>query len=485
MKSIVNHLHAAVGAALLMLLPLSAAGAIGYNLTVGGVKVTSDNCANITGSAISPLDDKKPYSAVFDPDSKTLTLTNISIVRIGKYNRAIYNTGIPGLKVVFVGKCRFIATGASPLRFESETTLTSEPEEGASEVSATYVAGGSQDAITVVNSTLTFDGAKMNIYAYQSAGIIGNSKKETVKVYNSVLQWKEDAGYKLNLEHNGVGVKNLAQIDLDNAYFFMGNYTNVKSITYGESMFPFFFDGYYYTRIDKLQPEGIPTSYEDGAIFAKGIEISRANFSDSIFWRQMFKYQNDSILDHILMPIQKSDDSPMLSTGDMPSNPEFIKCGIKELTGINLFPHITSLDVNGNDLVWLPLYTNMNLRMIWVMGNNINGYLPGQLYVGELFVNSLPDRTGKEAGRLFFKWKDRSTEKNALTPEEVQTAKSKNWKVLYNDGTEYTGEDLTGINDVTTKADDTNAPTYNLKGQRVGKDYKGVVIQNGKKRIIR
>ena len=33
------------------------------------------------------------------------------------------------------------------------------------------------------------------------------------------------------------------------------------------------------------------------------------------------------------------------------------------------------------------------------------------------------------------------------------------------------------------KAAENNAPTYNLAGQQVGKDYKGVVIQNGRKVI--
>lgn len=47
-------------------------------------------------------------------------------------------------------------------------------------------------------------------------------------------------------------------------------------------------------------------------------------------------------------------------------------------------------------------------------------------------------------------------------------------------------EEATGIKGVTVDKDDANnfnAPIYNLSGQRVNKDYKGVVIQNGKKRI--
>ncbi|MBF1597153.1 hypothetical protein [Prevotella sp.] len=43
--------------------------------------------------------------------------------------------------------------------------------------------------------------------------------------------------------------------------------------------------------------------------------------------------------------------------------------------------------------------------------------------------------------------------------------------------------DPTGIKEVNNGTVNENAPIYNLAGQRVGKDYKGVVIQNGKKFI--
>ena len=40
-----------------------------------------------------------------------------------------------------------------------------------------------------------------------------------------------------------------------------------------------------------------------------------------------------------------------------------------------------------------------------------------------------------------------------------------------------------GIKEINNGTVNENAPIYNLAGQRVGKDYKGVVIQNGKKFI--
>lgn len=49
--------------------------------------------------------------------------------------------------------------------------------------------------------------------------------------------------------------------------------------------------------------------------------------------------------------------------------------------------------------------------------------------------------------------------------------------------TEDPATTTTGITGIKGDETSVNAPAYNLAGQRVGRDYKGVVIQNGKKRI--
>lgn len=43
----------------------------------------------------------------------------------------------------------------------------------------------------------------------------------------------------------------------------------------------------------------------------------------------------------------------------------------------------------------------------------------------------------------------------------------------------------TGIKNVTMDSNVSNCPVYNMNGQRVGGSYKGVVIQNGKKRLVK
>ena len=43
----------------------------------------------------------------------------------------------------------------------------------------------------------------------------------------------------------------------------------------------------------------------------------------------------------------------------------------------------------------------------------------------------------------------------------------------------------TGINNITTDVDSADSPVYNLSGQRVGKNAKGVLIKNGKKYVVK
>ena len=45
--------------------------------------------------------------------------------------------------------------------------------------------------------------------------------------------------------------------------------------------------------------------------------------------------------------------------------------------------------------------------------------------------------------------------------------------------------ETTGINNITTEAADANAPAFNLAGQRVNAAYKGIVVKNGKKYVVK
>ena len=44
---------------------------------------------------------------------------------------------------------------------------------------------------------------------------------------------------------------------------------------------------------------------------------------------------------------------------------------------------------------------------------------------------------------------------------------------------------VTGIMDIATDQNDNTAPAYNIQGQRVSPNYRGIVIKNGEKRVVK
>ena len=59
------------------------------------------------------------------------------------------------------------------------------------------------------------------------------------------------------------------------------------------------------------------------------------------------------------------------------------------------------------------------------------------------------------------------------------------WLTKYGDANVTYVGDLSGIHGITTDGATLKGPRYNLSGQRVGNDYKGVVIINGQKQITK
>lgn len=86
--------------------------------------------------------------------------------------------------------------------------------------------------------------------------------------------------------------------------------------------------------------------------------------------------------------------------------------------------------------------------------------------------------------QIFDKWK---LMEQQVSPDDYANNKYdvKGILIIYDDAYEVYPilvSNTQGIEDLTID-DDVNAPAYNLAGQRVGNDYKGVVIKNGKKTI--
>ncbi|MBQ9232028.1 MAG: hypothetical protein IJ190_12770 [Prevotella sp.] len=120
-------------------------------------------------------------------------------------------------------------------------------------------------------------------------------------------------------------------------------------------------------------------------------------------------------------------------------------------------------------------HTNGVLTGVYVDANASSGYNP-IAYVPE---NSYVLQNGA-SGLGFYKVKEAN--KIKITSFRAYATFD------YSGSREFLGIDIngntTGINEMKTQ-ETNNAPVYSLSGQRVGSDYKGVVIQNGKKFVVK
>ena len=149
---------------LLLLVPtIAAQAATDYNFYVGGVRVTSDNCSNITGG-----------TAVFTPSNNTLTLTNVTITRTGTDNRAIQSDRA-GLIIKLVGTNRLSAASSSVIRFNQSGSIVVAS-------GTTTVTGGTEGGVYSNNASVTVMGPGKLIvkstndkYGFEGKGTSSNS----------------------------------------------------------------------------------------------------------------------------------------------------------------------------------------------------------------------------------------------------------------------------------------------------------------------
>ena len=159
----------------------------------------------------------------------------------------------------------------------------------------------------------------------------------------------------------------------------------------------------------------------------------------------------------------------------------FLHCSNNRLTLLDLrgCNALEQLDCDRNQIESLILpKENTVLKDVICDYNNLEGVMM------DVFVESLPDRNNKEPGFLLLLGVD-SDEHNVCTSQNIRDANSKNWNTFIrtDDGSFIPYSGPGGATTIrTADADvDANAPRYNMSGQRVGRDYKGVVIVNGRK----
>ena len=335
--------------------------ATNYGFSVGGIDVTSDNASNVTGDNIKKYKSGKDFYVKYDPDTKTLRMSNVSIHRTGSYNRALYNMECTGLKIIFETPCDLEATDSSPVRLNKNTTIEVIKDE--EDPYGTAFRGGKEDALTIgggasvvimgngsLDITCSLDGAGNAI-----EGVTGNEKLsvkglERFRAYNCT-----NAFYKL------------AQLTLEDiiwaeCYSTKGEpcantlkaFSKTTDLCYAPKVTS------YATSFDASQQTFVSSDGNPSVhlLMYKGVPVDEAHFPDATF-RNYLLSDNFIINSHkyiqeyggILADIVVND-IDAISVPNM---------GISSLEGIQYFSGLKTLDCSKNSLSKLDVSANFKL----------------------------------------------------------------------------------------------------------------------------
>ena len=158
---------------------------------------------------------------------------------------------------------------------------------------------------------------------------------------------------------------------------------------------------------------------------------------------------------------------------------EWVDCSHNQLTTLDVSknPALMDLYCNDNQLTALDLSQNAVLNVLDFHSNMVSGAAMGAL------IESLPTITEGEKGTLRVIYN--KDEQNVITADQIAAAYAKGWTPMYFENY-WRPYDATAINaTLMDKGQMMNGTRYNLSGQRVNDSYKGIVITNGKKFIMK
>ena len=355
----------------------------GYGIYVGGVEVTQSNYNNITGNNIKPyLDSSGPCSVTYNPNTKILTLTNVSIERKGSDNRAIFNKSCEGLTIVFVKSNKMEAADSSPLRFNVNTTITS-PSGHVS------VYGGSENALTVAQSaTLTINDASIYCEASNSSAIIGDTGNESIIVKDSHLRGTSDKSdycalrnfKSLKVTDSRLDLKtqiasSAKAVDNLKAFSIGGNKMRVLLYSYDSTKKTFVNAGGY------AMQQVLITS---AASFDDRNDFPDANFAEAVRWKP-YGMDDDYKGYYIQLPTKHhSGNANQFSTylGLTGKNVTSVK-------GIEYLTDLTTLYADSTNITTMDLSNNTKLETIWCRQGKLSSLiLPQTETLTKLYCNN-------------------------------------------------------------------------------------------------
>lgn len=358
-----------------------------YGIQVGDVKVTSENCTNITGEHIKPWLDGYISTCSYNPETKTLTLGNISIVRSGSGNRAILNESCDGLTIRFVNPCQLSATNASPLRLNANTTITSIPMD-VTNVSgywgfSIYIEGDYEDAITIGKGARfeIKDCTNMKIEADRSSGIVGNTGAEMLTIINSDIKIYRPETY--TAQPTWAGIKDLLSVFAENSTVYI-DYSHQAVF----NVFNFYLSSDMVAKADQWINIAITATFDstmktfyymDGdrareiyeLLLVPSVPIDEEHFPDENF-RAYIKEAKDT------WPTDgKLDQQEAALYTDISGNKSYCiaidapERGISSLKGLEYFPKLELLNVGENNLTELDLTPCPQLKTVYCHRNQL------------------------------------------------------------------------------------------------------------------
>ena len=331
---------------LLLVTVIAAQAATDYDFYVGGVRVTSDNCSNITGSNITS------GTAVFTPSDNTLTLTNVTISRTGNDNRAVQSDR-EGLIIKLVGTNNLSATSASVIRFNKKgsivvasgtTTVTGGTEGGvySNNVSVTVMGPGK----LIVKSTNDKYGFEGKGTSSQSTLIFKNATVEASGKKGAIYDWASVNFYADS--HITLKATN------DSDYPVAWNIEDLNTWDNEAFLAPW---GANYSTYSKC------ITYEGSPLYDKDVFISD-NYGLLLKYRN---FPDENFLNYLLSLYPKG----YLTKEELQARTKLYVNGlnISHLTGIQLFTALEVLDCSNNNLTSLNLAGLNNLMTLSCLNN--------------------------------------------------------------------------------------------------------------------
>ena len=225
----------------------------------------------------------------------------------------------------------------------------------------------------------------------------------------------------------------------------------------------------------------------------EGVAINATNFPNDIFRSIVAGTQIDKDADGYLSTAEIAAvtelDVHWESINDLTGVEHFtaltsLDCSYNGLYALDVSKNteLTSLDCSINYLSALDVSNNNKLKVLSCYANDINGESMLAL------VNSLPTVTGGKLYVLDLKT-TLTVEDNVITESQVNIAKSKGWTVYQKNGKdweEYTGSEPSAVSSIEVSAEEKGL-WYSLDGKRLsGKPTKkGIYVRNGRKVVVK